>query len=150
MRSRVFVFPGSRPHFVFTSPGSQFVFTDPRFSIRIYRPWLIRIGNNKSQRLQIMLLFLFLLSNSFVTVIVGRNEAKGNLSKKQINRKLTTISQVKQKKKQSEINWIKLKNTKIHLKQVLRKKPLELFRVIIFYELSKMLLLKWFFFSIAI
>ena len=38
-----------------------------------------------------MLLFLFLLSNSFVTVIVDKNETKGNLSKKQ-------ISQVKQKK----------------------------------------------------
>ena len=29
-----------------------------------------------------MLLFLLLLSNSFVTVIVDRNETKGNLSKK--------------------------------------------------------------------
>ena len=31
-------------------------------------------------------LFLFLLSNSFVTLIVDKNEAKGNISKKQINR----------------------------------------------------------------
>ena len=34
---------------------------------------------------------------------------------------MTTISQVKQKKKQSEIKLIKLKKTKIHLKQVLNK-----------------------------
>ena len=56
-----------------------------RPSIFIYRPWLIKIENNKSQRLYIMLLFLFLLSNSFVTVIPDINE-KSNLSEKQINR----------------------------------------------------------------
>ena len=44
--------------------------------ICIYRPWLIRTGNNKSQSLDIMLLFLFLLSNLFVTLIIDRNEAK--------------------------------------------------------------------------
>ena len=38
-----------------------------------------------------MLLFLFLLSNSIVTVIIDRNERKENLSQKQ-------------NKKQSEIN----------------------------------------------
>ena len=42
-----------------------------------------------------MLLFLFL-----ITVIVYRYET----SKEQIKKKLTIISQVKQKKKQSEIN----------------------------------------------
>ena len=41
--------------------------------------------NNKSQKLY-MLLFLSLLSNSFVTVIVDRNEIKGNVSKKQDSR----------------------------------------------------------------
>ena len=34
---------------------------------------------------------------------------------------MTTVSQIKQKKKQSEINSIKLKKTKIHLKQVLNQ-----------------------------
>ena len=62
--------PGPRSQFVFTDPGTQFVFTGCRPSIRIYRHWLIRTGNNKSQMLHILLLFLFLLSNSFVTVIV--------------------------------------------------------------------------------
>ena len=61
-----------------------------------------------------MLLSLFLLSNSFVTVIVDTNETS-NLSKD----KTDHYKKVKQKKKQSEINWIKLKKTKIHLKQVL-------------------------------
>ena len=88
-----------------------------RPSICIYQPWLIRI-RNKSQRLHIMLPFLFLLSDSFVTLIVDRNETKGNLRKNRLTDKLTSISQVKQKKKQNEINWIKLKKTKIHLKQV--------------------------------
>ena len=61
-----------------------------------------------------MLLSLFLLSNSFVTVIVDTNETS-NLSKD----KTDHYKKVKQKKKQSEINWIKLNKTKIHLKQVL-------------------------------
>ena len=70
--------PGLLLQFVFTGSGSQFVFTGTRPSIRIYLPWLIRIGNtcNKSQRLHIMLLFLFLLSNFFVTLIVDRNKTK--------------------------------------------------------------------------
>ena len=33
-----------------------------------------------------MLLFLFLLFNPFVTLIVDRNETKGNLTKNQINK----------------------------------------------------------------
>ena len=50
-----------------------------------------------------MLPILFLLSDSFVTLIVDRNETKGNLSKNRLTDKLTSISQVKQKKKQNEI-----------------------------------------------
>ena len=75
-------------------------------------PFRADVINVWSQRLHITLLFLFLLSNSFVTVIINRNETKGNINKK---------NQVKQKKKQSEMNWIKLKKTKIHLKQVLNQ-----------------------------
>ena len=52
--------PPSRLQFAFISPGPQVVFTDSRPSIRIYRPWLITMGNNKSKRLHIMLPFLFL------------------------------------------------------------------------------------------
>ena len=59
----------------------QIVLNGPRSPIRIYQPWLIRIERNKSQRLHKILLFLFLLSNSFVTVIVDKNETEGNLSK---------------------------------------------------------------------
>ena len=47
-----------------------------------------------------MLLSLFLLSNSFVTVIVDTNETRSNLSKD----KTDHYKKVKQKKKQSEIN----------------------------------------------
>ena len=54
--------------------------------ICVYRPWTMRIGNNKCQSLDIMLLFLFLLSNPFVMVIADRNETKGNFSKKQSNK----------------------------------------------------------------
>ena len=50
----------SRLQFAFIGPGPQVVFTDSRPSIRIYRPWLITMGNNKSKRLHIMLPFLFL------------------------------------------------------------------------------------------
>ena len=64
-----FAYRSPSPQFVFTSPGPQSVFLGPQPSICIYRPWLIRIGINKSQRLRIVLLFLFLESNSFVTVI---------------------------------------------------------------------------------
>ena len=52
----------------------------------IYRPWLIKIENSKSQWLHIVLLFLFLLPDSVVTVIVDRNKIKGHLSKKQVNK----------------------------------------------------------------
>ena len=73
---RVFVFPGPRsrplspaplciwrpqPKFVFSGPSPQFVLTSPHPTICIYRLGLIRVGNNKSQRLHKMLLFLFLL-----------------------------------------------------------------------------------------
>ena len=89
---RVFLFPGPwswplpRPQIVFTGPCPQFVFIGPRPSIRIYWHRLIRIGNNKSQRLH-MLLFLFLLSNFFATAIVDRKETKGNLSKNRLTGK---------------------------------------------------------------
>ena len=79
-----------------SAPGSEFAFADP---------WLITIGNNKSQRLHIMLLFLFLLSRTFVKVIVDRNETKDHLSKltnnKQINKKTDCHkpSQTKEKAK---------------------------------------------------
>ena len=52
--------PPPRTQFVFISPGPQIVFTDSRPSIRIYRPWLITMGYDKSKRLHIMLSFLFL------------------------------------------------------------------------------------------
>ena len=59
----------------------------PQPSIRIYRPWLTRTEIIKSQRLHIMSLLLFMLSNSFVTVIADKNEKKrGNISKKQISK----------------------------------------------------------------
>ena len=53
--------------------------------ICIYRPWLIRIRNNKSKVAYNVAIFI-LLSNSFVTVIVDRNETKNNLSKNQVNK----------------------------------------------------------------
>ena len=65
----------------FSRTVCQIVFNGHRSPIRIYQPWLIRIGRNKNQRLHKILLFLFLLSNSFVTVIVDKNETEGNLSK---------------------------------------------------------------------
>ena len=49
-----------------------------------------------------MFLFLFLLSNSFVMMIVDRNETKGDLSKKQIIRSYIRYyksSQTKEKTK---------------------------------------------------
>ena len=39
--------------------GPKSVFTSLYLSICIYRPWLIRIGNNKSQRVHIMLVLFF-------------------------------------------------------------------------------------------
>ena len=49
-------------------------------------------------------IFIF-LSNSFVTVVVDRNETKSNLNKTQINNKngLLAIRKVKQKKNQRKI-----------------------------------------------
>ena len=72
----------------------------PSLGPNLYWPWLIIMGNNKIHRLH-MLLFLLLLFHPFVTVIVGRNETKANISKKN---RLTDktgyyVSQVKQKKK---------------------------------------------------
>ena len=49
-----------------------------------------------------MLLFLFLLSKSFVKVIVDRNQTKGNLSKKQINR-WNWLLKVKLNKRKSKV-----------------------------------------------
>ena len=62
--------------------------------------------------------------------------------------KLTTKSQAKQKKKQSEINRIKLnKSFETSFKSMWRErnKSLELFRVTIFYQARKMFFIKWFF-----
>ena len=70
---RVFVFPGPNLYL-------------PTLALNLYLLALARIGNNKSQSLDVMLLFLYLLSNPYVTVIVDRNEIKSNLSKKQINK----------------------------------------------------------------
>ena len=91
--------PGFRPRFVFDCPGPSvylataalnFYLSAPGFQFVFTSPFLITIGNNKSQRLHIMLIFLFLLSNSFVAVIVDRNDTKDHLSKltnvKQINK----------------------------------------------------------------
>ena len=80
----------------------------PRPLICIYPPWLIRMGNNKSQSLDIMLLFLFLLFNSFVTVIIDRNETKGNLSKTKLTNTTdyykSTQTKEKNKVKSTESN----------------------------------------------
>ena len=64
--------PGLGPN-----PRSQFVFDGPGLS---------GVRDNKSQRLPIMLLSLFLLRISFVKVIVYRSETKNNLSKKRTNK----------------------------------------------------------------
>ena len=68
-KERVFVFSGTRPL-------AQISIYRPRSLISIYQSWLIRIGNDKSQILDTMLLFLFLLSNPFVVVIVDRINMK--------------------------------------------------------------------------
>ena len=61
-----------------------------------------------------------MLISLFLTVIVDGNETKSNLRKKQTQVKLTTIRQVKQKKKMSnQLNQIKKK--KIHFEQVLNQ-----------------------------
>ena len=189
----VFVFPRPRPWpcppilntiCIYRPRPSSCIY---RLPIRIYWPWLITMGNNKSKRLHIMLPFLFLEIKQkvnyrsirskvfckkgvlrYFTKFTGKhlcqslffNEVAGlspaTLLKKrlwhrciavnfveflrtpflhrsplvaasEIKQKtdweitLTTINEVKQKKKQSEINWIKLKKTKIHLKQVLNQ-----------------------------
>ena len=54
-------------------------------ALNLYLP-VPALNCNKSQRWRILLLSLFLLSNSCVTVIVDRNGGKSNLSKKQINK----------------------------------------------------------------
>ena len=59
----------SRPLVLALEPGPNLYLTIPG-PIYIERPRLITIGNNKTQRLCIMLLFLFSLPNSFITVIV--------------------------------------------------------------------------------
>ena len=71
----------------------------------IYRSWLIRIGNNARQRLPVMLLLLFLLSNFTVTVIIGKNETKSNLSKKWLASKTECCktSQAKEKTKWNQL-----------------------------------------------
>ena len=66
-------------------------------------------------------LFLFLLSNPCIAVMVGGNETKGNLSKNQINKQLTHVSQLKQQKKQNDINWVKLKKVS-SLKHILNQR----------------------------
>ena len=50
-------------------------------------------------------------------IIIDRNETKGK--KQKTKNRLT--KERKPKKKQSEINWIKLKKTKIYLKQILKQ-----------------------------
>ena len=67
----VFAFPGRRPNLYLTAPvpiciqrsRSSIYIYQPRPSRCIYRPWIIRICNNKSQRLRVMLPSLFLLPN---------------------------------------------------------------------------------------
>ena len=82
----VFLFPGpspgpgpqTLPQYIFDGPGRNLYLAvlvlnlhlsafSPQFVF--YRPWLVREGNNKGQRLHIKLIFLFSLSNSFVTAI---------------------------------------------------------------------------------
>ena len=58
-----------------------------------------------------------MLTNSFLIIIVDRNESKINLSKKRMNKQ----NQVKKESKQSEIFYIELKKTRTYLKQVLNQ-----------------------------
>ena len=60
--------PGPRPWFLCSGSGSQFLLTGPQPPICFHQPWLIRAGKKESQKLH-MLLFLFLMPNSFVTAI---------------------------------------------------------------------------------
>ena len=75
----------SRPSICIYQSRPSICIYQPRPSICIYQPLSITIGNNKSHCFDIILLFTFLLSNLFATVIVDRNETKDHLSKKQIN-----------------------------------------------------------------
>ena len=79
------------------------------------------------------------MSNSFVTIIVDKNERKINLKPKNRLTSKTNYykaSQAKEKKtkKQSEINWIKSKKTKIRLEQVLSQCGTKEKSGIIFYK----------------
>ena len=56
-----------------------------------------------------------MLLSLFLTVIVDRNETKSNLRKKQTQVKLTTIRQVKQKKKNVKSTESNLKKQKFIL-----------------------------------
>ena len=58
-----------------------------------------------------MLLFLFLLSNSFITVIIERNETKTKKNRLTDKSDYYKSSQTKEKTKLNELNQIK---TKIH------------------------------------
>ena len=87
--TRVLVFPSTgsglqTPICIYQSRPSVCIYQS-RPSIGIYQPLSITIGNNKSHCFDIILLFTFLLSHLFATVIVDRNETKDHLSKKQIN-----------------------------------------------------------------
>ena len=88
-KTRVLVFPSTgsglqTPTCIYQSRPSVCIYQS-RPSICIYQPLSITIGNNKSHCFDIILLFTFLLSHLFATVIVDRNETKDHLSKKQIN-----------------------------------------------------------------
>ena len=61
--------PGPRLQLLFDGPSPN-LYLAARAANCIYQPGLVRIGNNKSESLHIMLLSLFL------TVIVDRNKAK--------------------------------------------------------------------------
>ena len=76
----------SRPSVCIYQSRPSICIYQPWPSICIYQPLSITIGNNKSHCFDIILLFTFLLSHLFATVIVDRNETKDHLSKKQINK----------------------------------------------------------------
>ena len=61
--------PGPLPQFLCDGPSPNLYLATPAGNC-IYQPWLVRIRNNKRQRLHVMSLSLFL------TVIVERNETK--------------------------------------------------------------------------
>ena len=88
--TRVLVFPGTgsalQTPICIYHPRPSICISQPWPSICMYQALSITIGNNKIHCFDIILLFTFLLSNLFATVIVDRNETKDNLSKKQINK----------------------------------------------------------------